>query len=62
MTIAAIIEVLRCPLDGQPLRQQGDWLLTADGRRRYPMADGIAELLPDKAQERDESGQWQPRL
>ena len=61
MTTAAIIELLHCPIDGQPLREEDGWLLTADGTRRYPLAEGIAALLPDKAQEKDLNGQWQPR-
>ena len=50
MIMSAIIDLLRCPLDGQALRKQGDWLVTADGKRRYPVVDGIAQLLPEKAQ------------
>lgn len=53
MTTAAIIDLLRCPLDGQPLvaSADGQWLQTADGARRYPLQDGIARLLPEEAQE-----------
>lgn len=57
MTISAIIDLLCCPLDGQALHasQDGQWLVTADGKRRYPVHDGIAELLPEKAQIQDEN-------
>lgn len=49
MTISAITELLCCPLDGQRLVESddGQWLVTADGRRRYPVQDGIARLLPE---------------
>lgn len=59
MTIAAIIELLRCPIDGQPLHACDGWLITADGLRRYPQEDGIAALLPEKAQYKTPDGQWQ---
>lgn len=61
MTVAAIIDLLRCPVDGQPLHPDGGWLLSADGARRYPLEDGIAALLPEKAQEKGTDGQWRPR-
>ncbi|MDO5091194.1 MAG: hypothetical protein Q4D61_06570 [Cardiobacteriaceae bacterium] len=53
MTTSAIIDRLRCPLDGQRLiaSDDGQWLVTADGTRRYPVEDGIARLLPEYAQD-----------
>lgn len=61
MTIAAIIDLLRCPLDGQPLvaSEDGEWLVTADGQRRYPLLEGIARLLPEAAQQKNADGEWQ---
>lgn len=61
MTTAAIIDLLRCPVDGQPLQERDGWLITEDGTRRYPLEDGIAALLPEKAQEKTADGQWQAR-
>lgn len=47
-----VIALLRCPLDGQPLLQteDGKWLITQDGTRRYPIENGIAHLLAEYAQ------------
>lgn len=61
MTISAIIDCLRCPVDGQRLHEADGWLLTADGARRYPVEGGIAVLLAEKAQEKQANGHWQAR-
>lgn len=39
-----LLDLLRCPRDGSPLRLQGDALVSADGAR-YPVADGVPDLL-----------------
>jgi len=43
------IEILRCPVTGGPLTLRDGALVTADGRLAYPVEDGIAALLPDRA-------------
>jgi uncharacterized protein YbaR (Trm112 family) len=45
----ATLALLRCPKTGQPLRQQGDRLVTADGTIAYPIADGLPVLVPSAA-------------
>jgi len=37
---------LVCPVTHQPLHQEGETLVTGDGRHRYSFADGIPVLLP----------------
>ncbi len=45
---ATLLELLRCPVTGQRLREveQGLFLETEDGQLRYPIVDGIALLTP----------------
>ncbi len=42
-----IVELLRCPVDGKPLRwiESDSVLLSSDGARRYPVTDGIPCLF-----------------
>ena len=46
-----LLSVLRCPVTGSPLVQDGDELVTASAdasgqKLRYPIEDGIPLLLP----------------
>jgi SAM-dependent methyltransferase/uncharacterized protein YbaR (Trm112 family) len=42
-----LLEMLRCPSSGLPLRVKGGDLVAEDGSRRYPVMDGIPCLIPD---------------
>ncbi|GAA4916115.1 Trm112 family protein [Nesterenkonia rhizosphaerae] len=45
-----ILQILRCPVTGSPLRQEGDELIaTEDPQRRYRIEDGVPHLLPHNA-------------
>ena len=44
-----LLSLLRCPLEGTSLRQEGSWLLSETGRR-YPIVQGIPVLLADEDQ------------
>lgn len=48
----AFADILRCPIDGQPLQpsEDGAWLVNVQGGRRYPVDNGIAMLLAAEAQ------------
>ena len=39
-------DILRCPVSGEPLEQQGDQLRTASGEHQYPLINGIPWVLP----------------
>lgn len=54
-----IINILRCPIDGGELRLSADgaWLIQASARRRYPIVNGIAMLVPEQAQALSEEEQ-----
>lgn len=41
--------MLRCPLTHSALRREGDWLVAEVGGLKYPIEDGIAILLIDRA-------------
>ncbi|GAA1453736.1 Trm112 family protein [Nesterenkonia lacusekhoensis] len=44
---ASLLEVLRCPVTGSPLRQDGDELVAVeDETMRYPIEHGVPTLLP----------------
>ena len=48
---AELLSVLRCPVTGSPLLQEGDELVStmpgeSGGMLRYPIEDGIPLLLP----------------
>ena len=54
-TDEALLAVLRCPVDGQPMRAAdaearaaGVVVVTADGRWGYPEENGFPCLLPDR--------------
>src|SRR5262245_50658323 len=42
--------MLRCPVSGQPLRIEGDGLITADRSTNYAVIDGIPILLLESAE------------
>ncbi len=43
------LKMLVCPLTRSPLRQEGDDLVGEVGGLRYPIRDGIPQLLIDEA-------------
>lgn len=58
-----LLEIMRCPVSHQPLKQVGDWLVSTDDqtRLRYPIRDGIPVMLPEEAEEMDEAA-WQESM
>jgi len=46
------LELLECPISHRPLVQVGDWLYSTDrdAPRRYPIRDGIPDLLVETAE------------
>ncbi len=45
----SLLEVLRCPLTLSRLRREGDDLVAEVGGLRYPVKDGIPQMLADEA-------------
>ncbi|NLS08938.1 hypothetical protein HGQ17_02755 [Nesterenkonia sp. MY13] len=44
----AVLEILRCPVTGSRLTQEGSELVTVDDpARRYPIDQGVPKLLPN---------------
>jgi uncharacterized protein YbaR (Trm112 family) len=49
MIDAALLEILRCPLTGSRLRQEGDFLIAETGGLAYPVRDGFPVMLMEEA-------------
>lgn len=47
---ATLLEILACPVDHAPVREEGDRLICSSCGRRYPIRDGIPVLLIDEAE------------
>ncbi len=45
----ALLEILRCPLTLSRLRLEGDELVAEVGGLRYPVREGIPQMLPEEA-------------
>lgn len=45
-----LLEILACPVDKQPVTEEGDWLVCQECGRRYPVRDGIPVMLIDEAE------------
>lgn len=45
-----LLEILACPLDHAPVREEGDRLICAECGRRYPVRDGIPVMLVEEAE------------
>lgn len=44
----AVLQILRCPVTGSPLRQEGEELVAInDEQYRYPIESGVPRLLKD---------------
>lgn len=46
-----LLELLACPLDDNrpPLHLEGEWLVCAQCGAKFPIKDGIPQLLPENA-------------
>jgi uncharacterized protein len=47
---ADLLDILVCPVDKAPVRQEGDRLVCTQCGRRYPIEDGIPNMLVDAAE------------
>ncbi len=49
---AELLSLLRCPISGGPLRlsDDGQWLISEQGRVRYPIIDEIPHLVAEAAE------------
>ena len=47
----ALLEILACPVDHAPVREEGEQLICGSCGRRYPVRDGIPVMLIDEAEE-----------
>ena len=45
----ALLEMLRCPLTLSRLRVEGDELVAEVGGLRYPVREGIPQMIPEEA-------------
>ncbi len=45
-----LLEILACPVDHAPVREDGEHLVCDACRRRYPVRDGIPVMLVDEAE------------
>ena len=45
-----LLEILVCPVDRSPVREEGDRLICSKCGRRYPVRDGIPVMLVDEAE------------
>ena len=45
----ALLDLLRCPMTLSKLRLEGDELVAETGGLRYPIRDGIPQMLVDEA-------------
>jgi hypothetical protein len=45
-----LLEILACPVDHAPVREDGDRLVCDTCRRRYPVRDGIPVMLVEEAE------------
>jgi len=45
-----LLDIMVCPVTGDKLQQQGDWLVNTKWGLRYPVRNGIPIMLPEQAQ------------
>lgn len=45
-----LLQILACPVDKAPVRQEGDRLVCERCRRRYPIREGIPVMLEEEAE------------
>lgn len=46
---AKLLEILVCPVDKEPVKQEGDFLICSVCKRKYPIREGIPVMLVDEA-------------
>lgn len=46
---AELLAILACPLDKQPVKREGNYLVCQACQRHYPIRDGIPVMLIDEA-------------
>jgi uncharacterized protein YbaR (Trm112 family) len=46
---AELLAILACPLDKQPVKREGNYLVCQECQRHYPIRDGIPVMLIDEA-------------
>ena len=44
-----LLNILRCPITGSRLRQDGEFLVAETGGMAFPVRDGFPVMLPDEA-------------
>jgi len=45
-----LLDILACPADKSPVKEEGDWLVCTQCGRRYPVREGIPVMLLDEAE------------
>lgn len=45
-----LLEILACPADRRPVREEGDFLVCDACGRRYPVRDGVPVMLESEAE------------
>lgn len=45
-----LLEILACPVDHAPVREEDDRLVCTSCRRRYPVREGIPVMLVEEAE------------
>jgi SAM-dependent methyltransferase len=48
-----VVDLLRCPETGEPLRREGDALVSASGKQSYPLHAGAIPLFAEQPETRD---------
>lgn len=46
-----LLEILACPVDHAPVREEGERLICQECGRRYPVRDGIPVMLVEEAEQ-----------
>ena len=46
---AELLAILACPLDKQPVKREGNYLVCQECQRHYPIREGIPVMLIDEA-------------
>ena len=59
-----LVEILACPAcdDRPPVRDEGEWLVCESCGRRYPVVDGIPEMLVESALPPDDRERKSPMI
>ena len=50
MDLRELVTILACPIDKQPVRLEGDWIICTHCDAHYPIRDGIPCMLIDQAE------------